>query len=168
MLPFGRLYKSDWGADMKSWVAIVALGLVVGVAGSASADTAAVIKDRAALMKEQGKDMGAVKAFIDGKGEQAAAVAGATDLIGTMKKIPEVFPEGSGGTNPDGKYATKPEIWSDWKAFLAQRDVAATKSNALLAAVQGGDKAAIQTAFADTGKNGCGGCHSKFREEIKK
>ena len=30
------------------------------------------------------------------------------------------------------------------------------------------DKAKIQEAFADLGKNGCGGCHGKFREEIKK
>ena len=37
----------------------------------------------------------------------------------------------------------------------------------LLAAVKTGDKAAIQTAFGDMGKNGCGACHGKFREEIK-
>jgi len=156
---------------MRSPIVLVAFGLAVVVACGAAAvaaDTAAVIKDRAELMKEQGKDMGAVKAFIDGKGEQAAATTAATDLIATMKKLPDVFPEGSGGPNPDGKYTTKPEIWSDWKAFLAQRDVGAAKAEALAAAVKGGDKAAIQTAFADTGKNGCGGCHSKFREEIKK
>lgn len=168
MLPCGKFSKSG-GAVMKASMVVFALGLVVAAAGSAAAaDNAAVIKDRAALMKEQAKDMGAVKGFVDGKVDQAAAVAAATDLTGTMKKLPDVFPEGSGGTDPDGKYTTKPDIWSDWKAFLAQRDVAATKAGALLTAVQGGDKAAIQTAFADEGKNGCGGCHSKFREEIKK
>lgn len=155
---------------MRSRIVLVALGLAVAVAGGGAiaADTAAVIKDRAELMKEQGKDMGAIKAFIDGKGEQAAAATAATDLIGTMKKLPDVFPQGSGGPNPDGKYQPKPEVWTDWKAFLAARDVGAAKAQALAAAVKGGDKAAIQTAFADTGKNGCGACHSKFREEIKK
>jgi cytochrome c556 len=85
-----------------------------------------------------------------------------------MRKIPDLFPPDTGGPNPDGKYTTKPEIWSDWNGFLAARDAASQKAEALLAAVKGGDKAAIQTAFGDLGKNGCGACHEKFREEIKK
>jgi cytochrome c556 len=35
-------------------------------------------------------------------------------------------------------------------------------------AVNGGDKSAIEAAFADLGKNGCGGCHTTFREKIAK
>ena len=31
-----------------------------------------------------------------------------------------------------------------------------------------GDKAAIETAFNDLGKNGCGACHTTFREKIEK
>ena len=127
-----------------------------------------VIKDRQALMKEQAGDMGAIKGFLDGKNDQAKADSAAADLGDTMKKLPDMFPEGSGGPNPEGKYTTKPEIWSDWKAFLASRDTAAEKATALAAAVKTGDKDKIQTAFADMGKNGCGACHGKFREEIKK
>ena len=48
------------------------------------------------------------------------------------------------------------------------RGTAAEKANALVTAIKGGDQAAIQAAFSDLGKNGCGGCHEKFREEIKK
>ena len=102
------------------------------------------------------------------KGDEAKATAAASDLPQTMAKLPDVFPQGSSQPSPDGKYAPKAEIWSDWKGFLEQRDVAATKSQALLAALKGGDKPAIQAAFGDMGKNGCGGCHGKFREEIKK
>jgi cytochrome c556 len=127
-----------------------------------------VIKDRQALMKQQGGDMGAVKAFLDGSGDPAKATAAATDLTQTMKKIPDVFPEGTGGPNPDGKYTTKPEIWTDWKGFLAARDEGEKRADALAVLVKGSDKEKIQTAFADLGKNGCGGCHGKFREEIKK
>lgn len=137
-------------------------------AGAQAVDKDQVIKDRQALMKEQGGDMGAVKGFLDGKNDQAKATSAATDLTATMKKIPDVFPAGTGGPSPDGKYTTKPEIWSDAKGFEAARATAADKANALLAAVKGGDKTAIQTAFGDLGKNGCGGCHGKFREEVKK
>jgi cytochrome c556 len=151
-------------------LAIGGLGIAVAAASSSSSaqDNAAVIKQRAALMKEQGRDMGAVHGFLDGKADAAKATAAATDLGGTMAKIPDVFPAGSGGTSPDGKYATKPEIWTDSTGFLAARDAAAKRVVALSDALKGGDKAAVQTAFADLGKNGCGGCHSKFREEIKK
>jgi len=151
----------------------LALGAVLAIvaAGSTTAlavDKEQVIKDREALMKEQGGDMGAVKAYLDDKGDLAKATTGAADLVQTMQKIPDVFPPDTQGPSPDGKYLPKAEIWSDWNGFLATRDAAAQKANALLAAVKGGDKAAIQTAFGDMGKNGCGACHGKFREEIKK
>jgi cytochrome c556 len=133
-------------------------------------DAAKIVQDRQALMKEQGGDMGAIKAFLDDKADQAKAAAAATDLTQTMGKIPAVFPEGMTEPAPaaDAKYAVKPEVASDRKGFLDQRDIAAGKADALLVAVKGGDKPTIQAAFADMGKNGCGGCHGKFREEIKK
>jgi cytochrome c556 len=158
---------------MRSSLKLVALGAVLAIGAAYSSDALAVdkdqvIKDRQALMKEQGSDAGAVKAYLDDKGDLAKATAAAADLVQTMKKIPDVFPPGTEGPNPEGKYAPKAEVWSDSKGFLAARDAAAEKAAALVVAVQGGDKAKIQEAFADLGKNGCGGCHGKFREEIKK
>lgn len=158
---------------MKFSLKLMVLGaaLAIAAAGSTGAlavDKDQVIKDRQALMKEQGGDMGAIKGFLDGKNDQATATAKAGDLVDAIKKIPSVFPPDTGGPNPDDKYTTKPEIWSDGKGFTAAADTAADKATALLAAVKGGDKTAIQAAFSDMGKNGCGGCHEKFREEIKK
>jgi cytochrome c556 len=158
---------------MRSSLRLAALGAVFAIAAAGSpialaADKDQVIKDRQSLMKQQGGDLGAVKAFLDGTGDPAKATAGASDLTLTMKKIPDVFPPGTEGPNPEGKWAPKPEVWSDAKGFLAARDVAAEKAEALVVAVKGGDKAKIQEAFNDLGKNGCGGCHGKFREEIKK
>lgn len=158
---------------MRSSLKLLALGAVLALGaayspGALAVDKEQVIKDRQALMKQQGGDLGAVKGYLDDKNDLAKATAGATDLIQTLRKIPDVFPPDTAGPNPDGKFAAKPEVWSDWKDFLAHRDTAAGKADALLAAVKGGDKAAIQTAFADLGKNGCGACHGKFREELKK
>ncbi len=152
---------------------LLAAMTVLAIAAVSSSVTLAVdkdqvIKDRQALMKEQAADVGAVHGYLDGKVDLAKATAAANDLTETMKKIPDAFPPGTGGPNPEGKLTTKPEIWSDWQGFLAARDNAASKVLALDEAVKGGDKAKIQEAFADLGKNGCGGCHGKFREEIKK
>lgn len=142
---------------------------LAGVAGAAVAqDKETVLKNRQATMKEQGSDLQKVKAYIDGKGDLAQAKAGAANLTQTTKKIPDLFPPGTAGPNPSGDYAAKPVIWSDWSKFLDAQKTAAAKADALFVAVNGGDKTAIETAFNDLGKNGCGGCHNTFREKIEK
>jgi len=146
--------------------------LVIGIGGLAATalaqDKETILKNRQATMKEQGKDLGAVKAFLDGKGELAQAKAGAANLTQTTKKIPELFPPGTGGPNPTGDYVAKPVIWTDWNKFLDAQKAAVSKAEALLVAVSGGDKTAIEAAFNDLGKNGCGACHTTFREKIEK
>ena len=155
---------------LKSRVLGAALAIVMG-GGSGVAlaqDKETVLKSRQATMKEQGRDLGAVKAYLEGKGDLAQAKAGATNLTQTTKKIPDLFPPGTGGPNPTGDYAAKPVIWTDWDKFLDTQKTAASKADALLVAVNGGDKTAMETAFNDLGKNGCGGCHTTFREKIEK
>jgi cytochrome c556 len=152
----------------RALAAVLAI-LAVGANGVAlGQDKEAILKNRQATMKEQGKDIGAVKAYIDGKGDLAQAKAGATNLTQTTKKIPDLFPPGTGGPNPTGDYVAKPAIWTDWDKFLEAQKAAASKADALLVAVSGGDKTAIEAAFNDLGKNGCGGCHTTFREKIEK
>jgi cytochrome c556 len=149
-------------------LAAVLVFILTGLSGiSLAQDKEAVLKDREAFMKGQGKDIGSVKAYVDGKGDLAQAEAGAANLTQSTKKIPEMFPPGTGGTDTEGKYTTKPVIWSDWNKFLEAQRIAAAKADALLVAVKSGDKAAIQTAFGDLGKNGCGACHETFRETLK-
>jgi cytochrome c556 len=130
-------------------------------------DKEAIVKEREALMKGQAKDLGSVKAYIDGKADLAQAEAGAANLTQSTRKIPEVFPPGTGGTDSEGKFAAKPAIWSDWNKFLDVQKVAAGKADALLAAAKSGNKATIEAAFGDLGKNGCGACHETFREKLK-
>jgi cytochrome c556 len=169
-----RCGKSVFGGrEMKSSRLIVVLGLALGAAGLGAAPGLAqgmgtVPEQRAALMKQQAGDLGTIHGYLDDQAPKAKAIAAATDLTETTRKIPSVFPEGSGGTSPDGKFTTKPEIWSDWKGFLAAQNNAVQKSFALEAAVKTGDKKKIGAAFADLGKNGCGGCHGKFREQATK
>ena len=157
---------------MKSSTRHMVLGAVMTIvlagfgASALAQDKETVVKNREALMKGQGKDLGSVKAYTEGKGDLAQAEAGAAGLAQSTKKIPEVFPPGTGGTSTDGKYATKPVIWTDWNKFLDAQKTAASKAEALLVAVKSGDKTKIETAFGDLGKSGCGGCHETFREKL--
>jgi cytochrome c556 len=144
------------------------LALAAAGASAAPANKQQILKERQALMKRQAHDLGTIKGYLGGKLDQAKATAAAVDLTRTMHKIPAVFPPGTAGPSPDGKFAAKPAIWTDWKDFLAHRNTAAAKVDTLVAAVKSGNKARIKTAFIDLGKHGCGACHGKFREKITK
>ena len=157
--------KSSTKRSMLTAALICAL-TAISVAAPAQ-DKEAVIKNREALMKGQGKDLGSVKAYTEGKGDLAQAEASAVNLTQTIRKIPDAFPPGTGGTDSDGKFATKPAIWSDWDKFIDAQKNAASKADALLVAVKSGNKTAVETAFGDLGKNGCGACHETFREKLK-
>ena len=58
------------------------------------------------------------------------------------------------------------EIWQDMAKFKAIQATVKTADDALLGALQKGDKAAATAAFGDLGKNGCGACHGTFREKL--
>lgn len=137
-----------------------------GLAASAAwAQDAKVVEDRQAAMKQQSKDMEAIKAYVDGKGELPAAQAAGADLAQLSAKLPSWFPAGSGMDKWPGKSYAKPVVWSESDKFAAAAKNAHAKAEALAAALKGGDKAAITTAFGDMGKNGCGACHTEFREK---
>ncbi len=146
--------------------AAVACAVVFGGATAWSQDGLATLEKRQATMKAISKDFGAVKNYLEDKGDLAAAVAGGADLEVKVKTIPDLFPKGTGMEQFPGKSGAKPGIWVEWDKFLAAQQTAAGKIAALNVALKGGDKAVIKAAFDDTGKVGCGGCHTPFREKL--
>jgi cytochrome c556 len=146
--------------------ALCALALAGGFTASVlAADDAAAVDHRQAVMKQQGKDMTAIKAYIDDKADLASAQAAGADLVKTMAEIPDLFPKGTGMEQFPGKSYAKPVVWTDWVKFLAGAKTAQDKAATLNTALKGGDKAQITAAFGDMGKNGCGACHEPFREK---
>jgi cytochrome c556 len=148
------------------WVAVSGIVLAAGLfAGAARADDAAVIDNRQSVMKTQGKDMTAIKAYLDDKADLASAQTAGADLVTQVGKIPDIFPKGTGMTEYQGKSWAKPVVWTEADKFAAAAKTAADKAAVLDKALKGGDKAAITAAFGDMGKNGCGGCHETYREK---
>ena len=100
------------------WVALSALALSIGLfAGAVRADDAAVIDNRQAVMKSQGKAMTAIKAFLDDKADLASAQAAGADLVTQVAKIPTLFPKGTGMAEYAGKSWAKPVVWTDADKF---------------------------------------------------
>lgn len=138
----------------------------IAAAGIATAqDVAKVVKERQDQMRQQARSWKAIKDYVDGKGDQTAAIAGADDLTRLVPKVPELFPPGTGAASPEGKYRPTPQVWSQWDKFLVANKTVVEQVGALDAVVKGGDKEQIATALAKL--NFCSACHDDFRETIK-
>jgi cytochrome c556 len=153
---------------MKASTVALALGVAVAAAGIGTAlaqgDALQVIDQRQNTMKAQGKDLAAIKAFTEGKGDIAAARTAGAQLTKTIPAIPTLFPQKTGMAEYPGKSFAKPEIWAQWDKFVAAVNNANARAAELNAALASGDRAAVTTALDTMGKNGCGGCHTPFRQ----
>lgn len=138
--------------------AVVAAGLVATTTVAAQD----IYKEREALMKGFGQRMGVVKGVVvEGKGTLADAATAASEIAASAGKIPSEFPE---GTNA-GESEALPVIWQQWPDFQNHAKTMEELAGKLAAAAGSGDKAATLAAFANLGKNGCGGCHETYRKK---
>lgn len=121
-----------------------------------------VVENRVATMKAQAKNLGAIGAVAKGKAEYSMALVGnAEALVQLTKNIEILFPPGSKGKR------TKPEIWTDWAAFVKAAEALEKATPGLVVAVKTGDKDKIGAAVKMVGK-ACGSCHKPFRAPKKK
>ncbi|MCA6126086.1 cytochrome c [Bradyrhizobium sp. WSM 1704] len=122
-------------------------------------------KKTQAMMKDNGKNAGALAAIIKGEKpyDQATVDAALAQFDETAKALPTLFPESLKGAKLDGDYAPSPKIWED-KAGFAQH--AASFGKAVTEAK--GKIKDVDTLKAELGVIGkqCGGCHETYR--IKK
>ncbi len=127
-------------------------------------DPANIIKYRQTTMKAIGGHMGAVAAVAKGEISFTDEVAGHAHAINEMSKnLLRLFPKDSG---PDaGETRALPVIWEKWSDFEAAVDQLKTESAKLAEVAKGGDVTAIADQVGSLGKNGCGGCHTKFRKK---
>ncbi|HYM04827.1 MAG TPA: cytochrome c [Stellaceae bacterium] len=147
---------------------VAAMGAAIGLGAMSSMaqDKEAQIKTRRDTMKRQGDDFKAISDFVKGEGDQATALAKAEDLQAIAPKIAELFPAGTSMAEFPGKTGAKPDIWKEWDKFKAIIPTLQTEEQKLVDAIKTGDKAAIGAQLGATGKNGCGGCHTPYREKL--
>ena len=151
-------------------VLVALMATTIGLGGIAvlaqAQDKEAQIKTRRDTMKRQGDDLKAIGDFAKGEGDQAAAQKAIDDLLALNGKIVDLFPAGTSMADFPGKTGAKPEIWQQFDKFKAIPAVLKTEEEKLAAAVKSGDKAAVGAQVANTGKNGCGACHTPYREKL--
>jgi cytochrome c556 len=139
-------------------IGALAAGAIVSGATVALAQ-ADVIKQRQDNRETAGKTLKEIKGVLDAKGDAKSIVAMAAKLKELETAFDKLFPKGS---DQGAKTAALPVIWTDMDGFLAASKAASAAYDKLAVAAGSGDLAAVQAAFADTGK-ACGACHAKYR-----
>jgi len=155
---------------MRTSLRLFALSLVLAIAAFSSpialaVDKDQVLKDRQAAMKDQGRQLVVVRNYLEDKADQAAALAALESLAKSVPTVPNLFPPGTEGEAPEGKWAAKPEIWSEPDKFRAADKKVADQIAALAVEVKSGDKAKAQALFKEIGF--CSGCHDTFRAKLQ-
>ena len=124
-----------------------------------------VINQRQDLMKNAGQGVGArSRASLDGKGDLAAAQAAGAELVRTTAQSRPVSAGHRHGRVPRQNAMRSRNLGRMEPVHRRPRTGRINAAEALNAALQSGDKAAITAAFERLGKTGCGGCHTPFRE----
>ncbi len=137
-------------------------GLVVGVAGAAWAQSAAdAIAQRQAGFKAIGAATGEVKKALDAGGDLTAVAAKAAEISAYGKRIPALFPAGSGAVG-GAKTRALPAIWENKSDFDANAGIMSREADKLEMALKANDKVAAAAAFAGT-TGQCGACHRPYR-----
>ncbi len=152
-------------ARLRFLMSVGAAAVLAACATMAAKSPEEAIRERQALMKEQGATMRAIQDKLKA-GQVQAIAADAEKLAGSARQISALFPPGS--LDPKTSRA-KPEIWQKWPEFEELVRALEAKATRLAATARGGDAQATSAAVADLGKTTCGACHNTFRgPEIKK
>jgi cytochrome c556 len=152
-----------WAATGIALVTMIGIGTAVSLAQ----DKEVIVKERQATMKTEGPDLRAIMDYANDKGtDQATALAKAQELLAAADKLPTLFPAGTSSKDMPGKSNAKPEIWQELDKFNALYATQKSGEQELLAAIQKGDKAAVQAAVANIGKGSCSACHGAYREKV--
>lgn len=134
-------------------ISVLALGV--------SASSADPLEDREALMKANGKAMGALSAYVKGEKPYDAA-----DVLAQLTKLSEdaqktadaaLWPAGSN----TGESTASPKIWEDAAGFQAALEKFKTDTASAVAAAPA-DVDALKVQMGVVGSN-CASCHEAFR-----
>lgn len=142
-------------------IASLVLGIGAGCAGKSmsKAGSGDIVADRQRVMKLQGASWADIQAKAKAGNIEGIAVNAET-LALTAQQIPALFPEGS----LTEKSKAKPEVWQKWAEFQAAAKNLETQAEKLRDASRAKNEQLTQDLVKDFGRQGCGTCHTPFRQ----
>lgn len=135
--------------------------LVLGASIALAASGADAIKERRALMKENGEATKPIVPILKGQApfDLAAVQKALKTYVNAAEKMPALFPPDS----KTGDTKALPAIWEDTADFDARFKKLGDDATAALAEVK--DKASFRATMPNFYQN-CGGCHEKYRAKV--
>jgi cytochrome c556 len=126
------------------------------------------IAERQKLMKGNGAAAKAIDDFVEsGTGTADDVAKNAATIKDAAGKIPSLFVPGSSIDDNVAKTAAKKDIWDNFDDFKAKAAKLGDLASALQMAAATGDKQKITDAFNTMGKDGCGACHSLYKQKTQ-
>ncbi|AFK52052.1 c-type cytochrome [Tistrella mobilis] len=135
-----------------------ACALTVTIAAGVAYAQSDVIKERQDGFQTMRKQLGTVKAAVEGGGPADAVIAPAEAMVAYAERIPTLFPAGS----DSGDTKALASIWTDRAGFEAAASNFRQAAQELADTGRSGDMDAVAAAFGDVGK-ACGACHNDYR-----
>ncbi|QHO78178.1 cytochrome C [Bradyrhizobium sp. CCBAU 051011] len=120
------------------------------------------VKRTQAMMKDNGKNAGALSAMVKGEKpyDQATVNAAIGQFDDTAKNLPTLFPASLKGVKFEGDYSPSPKIWSDKAGFDAA--IASFAKTVTEAKAKIKDLDSLKATMPAIGKE-CSNCHETFR-----
>jgi cytochrome c556 len=128
------------------------------VARPAAPTAQELVAVRQAGMALSANTLGAISAGVANGAAAKGAGFPAKALANWAKAMPALFAPGTKGVASEAR----PEVWSDAPGFAAKAKAFQDATDALVAASQADDKAALSAALAST-KAACKGCHDSYK-----
>lgn len=141
---------------MKPGIVVGLTAALLGLAGAAAAQD--VITQRREGMRTEGRQMEAIKAVLDARGDTRPLVERVDTIAGFYANLQALYPPGSG----EGATRALPAVWSDAAGFEAARVSILTALGTLRSAAASGDLAATTAGFGQVGA-ACAACHRAYR-----
>jgi len=140
---------------------LAAASLALAEGTEAHEEATGVVKERMDLMETQKDAMKVIGAMAKGQVpfDAGDAAAAAKEIETTAEKIPDLFPEGTGGYPSEAK----PEVWTQWDKFTGDADGLETAAKNLVMTLEG--EAPDWKAKFKGVIDACKTCHKTFREE---
>ena len=157
-------------AKLNKW-GVTAVAAAVGFAAIGTAvaaqDKTAFVKNRQSFMKAQAADSKAISDYAKGMGSKADAEKAMADLRARNPKILALFADSTtSSTAMPGVSNAKAVIWTDKDKFARVVTTLKMLEDKEAELIKTGTPGAVETAQADLGKMGCGGCHGAYREKL--
>lgn len=120
------------------------------------------VKQTQAVMKDNGKNAGAMAAMVKGEKpyDQAAVNAAFAQFEDTIKKFPTLFPDSIKGLKAEGDYSASLKVWEDRAGF--DEHIATFAKAVADAKGKITDLDSLKVVLPTIGKQ-CGGCHETYR-----